>query len=734
VRGGYLSTLWEKKVKKEYKLLKRSEWRIILLFIALALISSVLDAINTWDASIEYLSLIERIENDHRQHQRIDIGDIRMGKDYDNYSPSPFREKHWLFYDSKNLYYAVIAEIDSSFSRGVEAVRDGNTASDNIYLQLITQPESNLAYVYGFSPLGCKMDYTIDYSFGSNYNWDSSYQYKSELHNNLWFIEATIPFNDLRYSGAPPYEFSVMFKRTHYKSMSYYRYPYVDSKIGLDYFRSFYPITIETHIEHQWNPKLKLHSTMVYDLQEEQTNDLADYTGLNFSLKPGQNSTAKLTIQPDFSDTPLDSESNVYNSKYPPTIEENRSFFIEDYDLLAPNADFWYTRKIISPIIALKFNRIQNNSALAVLALKDKENSDVMDSGDYWLAAGYSNNVGNNQVIFNAYTRGSEDWADYNSLVYLITGIRPGKNILVNPEFGFSFDHKPSTDKVGTYGKLAIAWQGEHFYLMGGSEYLSRDFTASMGSINETDRANLVAQIEYQKYFDTYLNYLTSQLTMSTTYNLKFDTNYYRSLIFSTSATGFNNVLTLSYNTDYSEEYFSYIMHSTYAHTLGLSSSKYQYLMPSASFTSGKSIIYSQNRTADYFSFVPTIWTEINQNTTLGLGIYYIKYNAKQTDVFDNEYYFSNINLKTQFVDKISITQGIRINNYTNTMVPASDVSSAIFKNGYIGYYVNIDWMVTKHFNLITGYKSIESRYRMDEERELAVEEQNMYLKVEYQF
>ena len=91
-------------MKKEYKLLKRSEWRIILLFIAIALISSVLDAINTWDASIEYLSLIERIENDHRQHQRIDIGDIRMGKNNDNYSPSHFREKHWLFYESKNLY------------------------------------------------------------------------------------------------------------------------------------------------------------------------------------------------------------------------------------------------------------------------------------------------------------------------------------------------------------------------------------------------------------------------------------------------------------------------------------------------------------------------------------------------------------------------------------------------------------------------------------------------------
>ncbi len=141
-------------MKKEYKLLKRSEWRIILLFIALLNLKRV-RCYNTWDASIEYLSLIERIENDHRQHQRIDIVTFVWVKIMIT-TPHPFQEKHWLFYDSKNLYYAVIAEIDSSFSRGVEAVRDGNTASDNIYLQLITQPESNLAYVYGFSRLGVK--------------------------------------------------------------------------------------------------------------------------------------------------------------------------------------------------------------------------------------------------------------------------------------------------------------------------------------------------------------------------------------------------------------------------------------------------------------------------------------------------------------------------------------------------------------------------------------------------
>lgn len=519
----------------KYRLLKRLQWRLILLFVALSLISNMLDAIITWDSSIEYMNLIERIENNHRSQKRIVIGEVRMGNDKNNYSLSPFKEKHYLFYDSQNLYYTVIAEIDSSFSRGIETVRDGDTVSDKIYLHLITQPESHIAYVYVFSPLECKEDYTTDFNFRSNKNWNSGYQYRSEIHGNLWYIEATIPFNDLRYSGTSPYKFSLMFRRTHYKSMSAFRYPYVDSKMGLEYFTSFYPITIDTHIEHQWTPRLVLHSTAVYDLQEEHGNNLADNTGLNFSIKPDQNSTARLTIQPDFSDTPLDSESNVYNSKYPPMIEENRRFFIEDYDLLAPRLDFWYSRKIISPLIALKYNRIQDNSALAVLALKDKNNRDMIDSGDYWLAAGYSKNVGNHQVIFNAYTRGSEDWADYNSLGYLIIGVRPWRSIIINPEFSFSYDHKLGTDKIGTHGKLAIAWQGEHLSLMGGSEFISRDFTARMGSINETDRANLTAQIGYQRYYENFLNSVTSQLTMHTTYNLDFDINHNSGLVLSSS-------------------------------------------------------------------------------------------------------------------------------------------------------------------------------------------------------
>ncbi len=708
-----------------------SRWIIL---IVSAFFAANLIATNTWENNPEYNDLVTRIKASHEEHQQLEIGEIKMGDDKNYYVLSPLKEKHWLYYDTQNLYYTVVAVIDSTFSRGIEAGRDGDTYSDEIYLHLITQTESHLSYVYVFSPLGSKKDYTTDFSFRSNKNWNSNYLYRSEIQDNLWIIEAIIPFSDLRYSGVSPYKFSVMFRRTHRQSDSSYRYPHIDSRIGLNYYRSFYPIQIETKISHAWMQNLKIYTTAVYDLLNEHGNRLIDNTGLNFSIRPDKNSTARITIQPDFSDTPLDSESNVYNSKYPPMIEENRSFFIEDYDLLAARSDFWHTRQIINPMAAIKYNRTQDKSSLAILALKDKKYNYFAGSGDYWLASGYSRNIGSQQVIFNAYTRVSEDWEDHNSLGYLILGIRPWHRTSINPEFGLTYDRNSGFNKVGTYGKLAAAWQGDHLSVMGGYEYISRDFTARMGSINETDRSNLNAQIGYQRHFTGHVNSISSQLSVSDTYNMRFNENFYRSIGLSSSITTFDNTLAASHYVHNAVESFEEKKHSVFFSDLYLSLMKYSYIVPSLNLTYGKCIIYEHNITANYFSFTPKIWTMINQNTSLGMGAYYIKYNTILTDNFDNEYFLFNLNLQTRFVDKISITQGIRLNDYKSIVEPATDTNSALQSNCYIGYYTNIEWKINYHINLIAGYKSRETRLRMLGQRHFVVDEQNLYIKVEYLF
>ncbi|MDD3535497.1 MAG: hypothetical protein PHC50_05055 [Candidatus Cloacimonetes bacterium] len=481
-------------------------------------------------------------------------------------------------------------------------------------------------------------------------------------------------------------------------------------------------------------PKLKLHSASVYDLQHERGNKLRDNMGLNFSLKPDQNSTARITIQPDFSDTALDSETSIYNSKYPPMIEENRGFFIEDYDLLAARSDFWYTRQIISPLAAIKYNRTENNSALAILALKDKKYDNEAESGDYWLASGYAKNIGVQQVIFNAYARTSEDLGDQNLLGYLILGIRPWHKIVINPEFCLSYDNLSDTKQIGTHGKLATAWQGEHLSFICGYEYIDKDFSARMGAVNETDQSRLMAQLRYQRYYQSILNSISAEIAVSDIYDQDFTQNQYRYLNLSMSAAGFENALSLNYNSSFSEELYSLSQYGIFSHSWDLSLSKYRYMVPSLNLAYGKSIIYSQNRTANYLSFTPRIWLEVNQNTNLGLGAYYIKYYMPQTDNFDNEYFLFNLNLQTRFVDKISITQGIRLNDYTNTIVPASEESPAMLNNGYIGYYVNLDWKLNNNIGIIAGYKSKENRLRMGNMRQLLVDDQNVYLKMEYQF
>ena len=83
-------------------------------------------------------------------------------------------------------------------------------------------------------------------------------------------------------------------------------------------------------------------------------------------------------------------------------------------------------------------------------------------------------------------------------------------------------------------------------------------------------------------------------------------------------------------------------------------------------------------------------------------------------------------------MDKLSITQGIRLNNYT---IALDDTAQpALLANGYLGYYANLNWKVTKHLDVIAGYKSRETRYRMGNYRQIDVADENLYIKAEYQF
>lgn len=712
--------------------------RAILMFILIQLFLVSLLAIEGKEKdSPEFSQAIAAIEAKYAQYHRIELGEFVMGDGNQDFQSSPYRDRHLIYYDAKNLYYCVVAEIDSSFTKGKESMRDYDSASDEFCLRLITQPDAFLIYVYSFTPLENKVDYTLNYNYNSNYLWTSNYQYSSRFSDKLWVVEATIPFNDLRYSGGPPYTFSVMLSRYHQKSNTSYWYPHIKRKtLGLNYFKSYYPIVIEHGIQHEWMPQLRVHSTAIYDVKQERGNRLLDNMGLNFSLKPGKSSTAKFTLHPDFSDTPLDSESNIYNTKYPPMIAENRFFFTEDYDQLVSRSEFWYTRQIISPLAAVKYNYKQDKSAVAFLALKDKKFEDQPRSGDYWLASGFARSVGNQQGFLNAYLRASENGKNVNALASLNLGFRPWSSLVINPEFALSHDHNEAntSDKTATMGALKAMWQSENVNVTTGIEYREKDFTARMGYLTEddTDIIGGSFNIAYSKNAQKWYNSLSAQIVTNAVNKLSTNEFIMGSISFFADANLFKNSLSAGFQTHYYEQVYDGIRHPYFVQGCNASYQKHHVFRPGLSLDWGQTIVYSKNEVANFFSATPSFSSEINQNTTLGAQISYYLYDTPQTADFDNEFFFGDLNLKTQFVDKLSITQGIRLNNYT---IALDDTAQpALLANGYLGYYANLNWKVTKHLDVIAGYKSRETRYRMGNYRQIDVADENLYIKAEYQF
>ena len=79
-------------------------------------------------------------------------------------------------------------------------------------------------------------------------------------------------------------------------------------------------------------------------------NDL----GFDLSFRPNYATNVKFSFNPDYSDVPLDDESDIYNLKYTPTLLENRYFFIEDFNAFGIDNTMFYSRNILQPQYALK--------------------------------------------------------------------------------------------------------------------------------------------------------------------------------------------------------------------------------------------------------------------------------------------------------------------------------------------------------------------------------------------
>lgn len=322
--------------------------------------------------------------------------------DPDDKLPSKLDTRAWIWQDGDWLVVHFACEIDADFRTGAPSMRDYGTDADYVRVQLVTMPDAYYAYYYQAYPQGNLLDGVRQRDMNVDYSWNSGYKYETAINSDLWETTIRIPLRELRFRGKAPYNWKIILTRRNYKAEETFSSPYVNTNWGTRYFTEAHNITLTEAIQRSLDIRFMPYFVKSYDLMTRQSSFDPENLGLDISFNPGQRTRIKVTLNPDFSDIPRDSAQDIYNSIYPPYLDENRFFFTEDIDALALDSNAFYSRNIVQPTLAFKATGAGKNLNWGVLGARDKKITEggwLINPDDYYQVLAV--NPRSETVVFN---------------------------------------------------------------------------------------------------------------------------------------------------------------------------------------------------------------------------------------------------------------------------------------------------------------------------------------------
>ena len=247
--------------------------------------------------------------------------------------PASERTAIRVMYDDENLYFAIYA-----YDRNPEEIlatikqRDGTVGNDDfvrIYLDPnLTRRDS---YMFEINPLGTRTDALGQNSFGFLKEWTMIWSAASKRTAEGWFAEAAIPFRSLSYDPAQS-DWGFDFQRNIRRKGERVRWSSIVSSLwftdvsragtltGIRPVRNDLGLDIQTFervsFKHDWQAA-------------EREDPILGRFGANAFYKIVPTLTGTLTVNPDFSDAPLD-QRQLNLTRFALFQPETRDFFLQD--------------------------------------------------------------------------------------------------------------------------------------------------------------------------------------------------------------------------------------------------------------------------------------------------------------------------------------------------------------------------------------------------------------------
>ena len=318
-----------------------------------------------------------------------------------NTAPSKPTEAY-MMYDEHNLYVAFKCWDEKDKIRATVAKRDDVFGEDNVRMWLDTYDDRRRAYILGFNPLGIQQDGIYTEGQGPDFSVDIVMESKGVIEDWGWSVEVKIPFKSLRYNSGKGkmWGFNVARNINRFNDELDKWLPddrdvsgllIKHGKItGLDEIKYERTLEIVPSITVSETGSRKRTILPAGFSQFGRYDPIFNPIGLqdpgrfaNGHIKPDLSLNLKYTlspnitfdaaINPDFAEIEADAPIVSANQRFPIFFQEKRPFFLEGKDIFDSPLSVFYSRKIVSPVIAAKLTGKSGKNTFGLLVASDKD-------------------------------------------------------------------------------------------------------------------------------------------------------------------------------------------------------------------------------------------------------------------------------------------------------------------------------------------------------------------------
>ncbi len=239
----------------------------------------------------------------------------------------------WIAYDSENLYVAwEITETRDGYISASVRERDGPIGVDDwvrVYLDPFRSGRDS--YNFELNALGSRFDGLVENNTTERGAWNAVWQAETRIHENGWTAEMVIPFRNMAYPSHGS-DWGIDFSRVVQRDFEVHRWAQHDQIHGLNNLSNIGRLQGINGIERGVGLEVEAFATSRFTHVWEQPGSEDDLTfdlSGNAYYKITDSLTGTLTVNTDFSDTPLDPRI-VSTSRFATFFSETRNFFLQD--------------------------------------------------------------------------------------------------------------------------------------------------------------------------------------------------------------------------------------------------------------------------------------------------------------------------------------------------------------------------------------------------------------------